>query len=267
MSSSGDRYGEIISSHANPVIRRVRSLQQRKYRQRERAFVVEGVRAVGDVLSLGVQPLGIFLRDDTEFPLPAGITAPVREVRGDVFDQLTDVAHPQGVLAVVPMLDDAPLPDVASNPLVVVLDGIKDPGNMGTLFRSAAGAGVDHLLIGGESVDPYNPKVVRAAMGAHFRVPFSYHLHIDQEDYFRQFPLFALAEADGNALYDSVNWRSASVMVIGSEAFGPSAAMRAQADVRVSIPLRNGVESLNAGVAGSLLMFEAARQRRTIGAT
>lgn len=228
----------------------------------ERAFVVEGVRAVEDVLAAGVEPYALYVSVDSDFAAPEGLEAPVRYVSHDVFRQLTDVAHPQGVLAVVPMLDEPPLPEVASSPLVVVLDGVKDPGNMGTLFRSAAGAGVDHLVIGADCVDPYNPKVVRSAMGAHFRVPFSRHDIGELRDWIEDFPVVALADAGGNALYDSVRWYEASVMVIGSEAFGPSNDARQIANAIVSIPLLNGVESLNAGVAGSLMMFEAARQRR-----
>ncbi len=267
MAQGFEQGGDILTSMSNPSVKRVRSLQQRKFRLRERAFVVEGVRAVEDVLAAGIQPLAFYLRSDVEFPLAREMDIPRRRVSVDVFDQLTDVAHPQGVLAVVPMLEDAPLPSVERAPCVVVLDGIKDPGNMGTLFRSAAGAGVDHLFIGSESVDPYHPKVVRAAMGAHVRIGFSQGQIAESSPYFRDFPVIALADAGGNALYDSVNWQLACVIIIGSEAFGPSMDSHEIANTMVSIPLHNGVESLNAGVAGSLLMFEMARQRRSIRAT
>lgn len=264
MTQRFDVGADVLTSLSNPTIKRVRSLQQRKFRLQERAFVVEGVRAVDDVLAAGIEPLGIYIRVGTSYEVPTVLDVPVRKVSASVFDQLTDVAHPQGVLAVVPMFDEAVLPDVATQPLVVVMDGIKDPGNLGTLLRSAAGAGISHIVIGEECVDPYNPKVVRSAMGAHFRVPFSQHPIRSLVDYFGTFSLVALADAGGNALYDSVNWQLASVMIIGSEAFGPSADARQLANAIISIPLQNGVESLNAGVAGSLLMFEAGRQRRML---
>ena len=257
----------MLTSMTNPVIKRVRSLQRRKFRQQERAFVVEGVRAVEDVLSAGIEPLSVILRTDSTFQVPETLQAPVRRASVRVFDSLTDVAQPQGVLAVVPMIDAGVLPDVTTDPFVVILDGVRDPGNMGTLFRSAAGAGVDHLVIGPESVDPYHPKSVRAGMGAHLRVGFSVLENEQISDYLREFPLIALADAGGNALYDSVNWHSASALIIGGEAFGPSSGTREAANVIVSVPLANGVESLNAGVAGSLLMFEVARQRRMKTAT
>ncbi len=252
----------MLTSTTNPVIKRIRSLQRRKFRLQERAFVVEGVRAVEDVFAAGIEPLSVILRSDVQFTVPDSVSGSVRRVSRPVFDSLTEVAHPQGVLAVVPMLVEAKLPDVSGSPLVVLLDGVRDPGNMGTLFRSAAGAGVDHLIIGPESVDPYHPKSVRAGMGAHLRIPFSHRENHEIADYFREFPVVALADAGGNAIYDSVNWHLASAMIIGGEAFGPSSDSHTAANVIVSIPLANGVESLNAGVAGSLLMFEAARQRR-----
>lgn len=261
MSSGRNRFSEVIASNANPGIKMVRSLQRRKLRQQERAFVVEGVRAVSDVLVAGVEPIAVYARED--FPVedvPAGVL--VRRVTVAVFDDLTDVAHPQGILAVVPMLDEPELPGVDQNPLVMILDGVRDPGNMGTLFRSAAGAGIDHLVIGPESVDPYHPRAVRAAMGSHLRIPFSQRSWDDLTPFLADFGLVALADAAGDAAYDRVGWATSAAMIVGGEAFGPSSRAHDCATQRVSIPLCNGVESLNAGVAGSLLAFEAARQRR-----
>lgn len=257
----------MLTSMTNPVIKRIRSLQRRKFRQQERAFVVEGVRAVHDILAAGIEPLNIVLRENTEFAVPDPQNTNIHRVSADVFYSLTDVAHPQGVLAVVPMLETPEPPDPRTNPFVLVLDGVRDPGNMGTLLRSAAGAGVDYVIIGPECVDPYHPKSVRAGMGSHLRIPFAQSEFGEIADYLHDFPVIALAEAGGNTLYDSVNWYRACAMVIGGEAFGPSSTTREFANVIVSIPLQNGVESLNAGVAGSLLMFEAARQRRVCSAT
>lgn len=258
---------DVLSSMMNPVIKSIRSLQRRKNRLQERVFVVEGVRAVNDVLDTGIVPRNIILRQDSDFEIPDRFASITRVATGPVFDSLTDVVHPQGVLAVVPMLTEPRLPDAAAGPLVVVLDGVRDPGNMGTLFRSAAGAGVDHLIIGPDSVDPYHPKAVRSAMGAHLRVPFSQLVKEAISSYLADFSLVALADAGGNTLYHSINWQVAAAMIIGNEAFGPSIETRDAATVIVSIPLANGIESLNAGVAGSLLMFEAVRQRSEIIAT
>jgi len=188
----------------------------------------------------------------------------MRRVAGKLFDTLTDVPHPQGILAVVPMPDEPalPEPDETFQPLILIVDGVRDPGNLGTLLRSAAGAGADHVVIAPETVDPYHPRAVRAAMGAHFRVSFSHRSWPELAPILRMYGLIGLADADGDAVYDRVRWTSSSAIVIGGEAFGASADARREATERISIPLARGVESLNAGVAGSLLLFEAARQRR-----
>lgn len=267
MPSNRDRFADVIASSSNPGIKMVRSLQRRKYRLQERAFIVEGVRAVNDLLSAGIVPTSVYLREDVDELILDGDPGhvPVRRVTSQLFDSLTDTVHPQGVLAVVPMLEEVPLPDVQTRPAIMILDGVRDPGNMGTLFRSAAGAGLDHLVIGPECVDPYHPRAVRAAMGAHLRIPFSGHSWDDLAPYLANFDLVALADAHGDAGYDTVDWTSSAAMIVGGEAFGPSSRAYDSATLRVSIPLANDVESLNAGVAGSLLAFEAARQRRSAG--
>lgn len=244
----------------------IRSLQRHKYRRQERAFVIEGSRAVQDVLTLGIAPRAVYIRDgfdlDRMAPVPAGI--PVRRVVGPLFDTLTDVPHPQGILAVMSIPDETaiPLATVRSEPLVLVVDAVRDPGNLGTLLRSAAGAGADQVVICPETVDPYHPRAVRAAMGAHFRVRLSHGSWDTLAVALETYEIVALADASGDSMYDQVAWDKATALIVGGEAFGPTAAARRCANLRVAIPLRNGVESLNAGVAGSLLLFEAARRRR-----
>lgn len=256
--------GEIITSSANRGIKVIRSLQRRKGRQQERAFVVEGVRAVEDVLHAGIDPQAIYTREDYPIGDIPATNAPVQRVARDVFDSLTDVPHPQGILAVIPFVQepDVPVPDEERPPLILIVDGVRDPGNMGTLFRSAAAAGVDHVVIGPESVDPYHPRAVRAAMGAHVRVPFSRRSWPEMAEILATYAIVALADASGDVAYDEVDWTHPAVLIIGGEAFGPSSDAWRTAGLHVSIPLAGGVESLNAGVAGSLLVFEAVRQRR-----
>lgn len=257
---------EVIVSSANPLIKRIRSLQRRKIRLQERAFIVEGVRAVEDELDAGLVPQAVVVRDDVPanaVPLvPRGV--PVRRVAARLFAELSEVPHPQGILAVAPMPEPAEIPDpsLGTAPLIMVVDGVRDPGNLGTLLRSAAGAGVDHVVIAPETVDPYHPRAVRAAMGSHFRVPMSQRSWPELASTLRTYDVVGLADAAGDAVYDTVRWTLPSAIVVGGEAFGPSAHASQLATVRVSIPLERGVESLNAGVAGSLLVFEAARQRR-----
>lgn len=261
---------DVIRSSANPLVKRIRSLQRRKTRYQERAFVVEGVRAVTDVLAAGAQPEVIVFRDDAVDQRylqeldEKGLSW--RTVDARLFESLTDQPHPQGVLAVVPMLEYSGVRsrDSEGAPLIMLLDRIRDPGNLGTLLRSAAGAGVDHVYLTPDTVDPYNPRVVRAAVGAHFRVGFSQITLSMISDVLSSAHIIGLAEADGEIDYGAVDWTSSAVIIIGGEANGASTFVREMAPMKVRIPLVADVESLNAAVAGSLLVFEAARQRRHV---
>lgn len=263
---------EVIRSSANPLIKRIRSLQRRKARYQERAFVVEGVRAVADVLAAGAQPDVIVLREDAiDQVRPQELEEkglPWRTVDVRLFESLTDQPHPQGVLAVVPMLEQMPtdvaIRDAERATLTLLLDGVRDPGNLGTLLRSAAGAGVDHVYLSPDTVDPYNPRAVRGAMGAHFRVRFSQITLSMISDVLSSAHTVGLAEADGDVDYDAVDWTDSAVIIVGGEANGASSLVREMASMKVRIPLASDVESLNAAVAGSLLVFEAARQRRRV---
>jgi TrmH family RNA methyltransferase len=164
---------------------------------------------------------------------------------------------PQGVVAVAVWPN---LPPRAG--LTLVLDAVQDPGNVGTLLRSAAAASVGQIVCMQDTADVYSPKVVRAAMGAHFSLP----LQVDQ-----QWDKFAGMLAHGTAVYAAVaqaprpyytvDWCQPSVLIIGNEARGVSAAGLALATALIAIPMTGQVESLNAAIAGSVMLFEALRQR------
>ena len=258
--------GTVITSVHNPTIRRARSLLRRKGRRQERAFLVEGVRAVSDMLAAGASPEVIFVRDGDEERAWASLhhEVPIRLVSAEVFASLSDVPHPQGISAIVPMdaVPDAPRHDVWREELILVADGVSDPGNLGTLLRSAAGAGVTHVLLSPRTVDPFNSKCMRAATGAHFLVSLRQDTIGHIAETLALMPVVAVADAGGEVTYDDVDWARPCAIIVGSEAFGPSPEIMALATAYVRIPLARGLESLNAGVAGSLLVLEAARQRR-----
>jgi len=260
---------EPIAGLRNPLLRRVRSLLRRKARHEERAFLVEGSRAVADMTEAGITALVTLVRD-TEGDLSLlGLAGkgPVRLVAPRLFDELTDLPHPQGILSVVSM-DDLP-PDRPGDQtvpeLLLIADGVRDPGNLGTLFRSAAGAGVGAIWLTPDTVDPFNPRCVRAAMGSHFRISVRLATERELRDRIASLDVVAVADAHGDLPYDEVDWTGPSAIIVGGEAFGPTASIRTLATANVRIPLAGDIESLNAGVAGSLLIFEAARQRRRVG--
>jgi TrmH family RNA methyltransferase len=172
------------------------------------------------------------------------------EAAPELLSWLADTETTQGVVAV---FDRPALREGADEgQVVLVLDGLQDPGNVGTILRSALASGLVTSVVARGGADPFGPKAARAAAGALFHMRF-----VDTIPEGR--PVW-VADRDGELPYDQVDWRQPCVLVVGSEAAGPSAEMRAEASGRVSIPLRGPVESLNAAVAASILLFEAARQ-------
>lgn len=260
--------GPALTSIHNPHVKFARSLAHRKVRHRERAFVVEGVRLFEDAVKAGFRPLRLLFdpaRTDTTLSqqlvaLAADETL-VHEVTPEIIDAITETDTPQGIAAIF-KFPDVPIAQRAEASLFVVADGIKDPGNLGTLMRSAAAAGAHTLFVSPRTADPYAPKVVRAAMGAHFRLPIRA-LDWDAPD-----PLLAAcaqrlgAEAGQGVPYDTVDWCQSSALILGSEAAGISDRAAGTLTGYTTIPMYGEVESLNAAVAGAVIMFEAARQRR-----
>jgi TrmH family RNA methyltransferase len=259
------RHDEVIVSTANPLIKHIRSLQRRKTRYQERAFVIEGFRAIDEALSANAQFQSILIREDIDAKRidPRLHAFPIRVVSDAAFRAVTNVEFPQGILAVVPMPAQASVETwLGRTSLALIADGICDPGNLGTLLRSASAAGVDCVVMADESVDPYNPKVVRSAMGAHFQIPIHQASASRLNQVMEPVEQIVVADASGHVDYDEVDFTRSTGIVIGGEAFGPLGHLEHPNLVHVRIPLARSVESLNAGVAGSLLMFEAARQRR-----
>ncbi len=265
-----DKPDTIVTSAANPTIKLARSLHRRRSRERERALLVEGVRSVEAAIAAGA-PIRAILIDDARRneidpslfdQLPSH--ARVIYVEHALFEQVTLTEHPQPPLAIAGTPD---LP-IAENPtLVLIVDGVRDPGNLGTIIRSAAAVDADAVILLPETADVTNPKTVRATAGALYAVPIRRFPSAARavEALFPQQPIVAIADAAAPRTYDDINWREPAAIIIGGEAFGASEESRTYADLLVSIPIAPGVESLNAGVAASILLFEIARQRRASG--
>jgi TrmH family RNA methyltransferase len=154
------------------------------------------------------------------------------------------------------------MPDDAT--LVLVVDGVRDPGNLGTLIRSSAAVGADMVALLPDTVDATSAKVVRSTAGLLFTLPVR---RVDSvgsliERSFVEAPQVVLADAAAERDYDAIDWRRPTIVIIGGEAFGASEQSRTYADISVRIPISPATESLNAAVAGSILLFEAQRQRR-----
>ncbi len=254
----------MITSVRNERVKYIRSLARRRVRQREGRFLVEGTRLVSEVVRAGVEPALVLYTEswaalpDAQPLLPLLGTAAEGAwlVSDNVLAACADTEAPQGVLAVVPFVSMEP----RSGP-VLILDQLRDPGNLGTVLRSAEAAGVGQVLLAPDTVDLYNPKVVRGAMGAHFRLPVA---DLDWPAIGRRVAGRAvwLADAAGEVAYDAVDWRAPSALIVGGEAAGAGQEASALAAGRVSIPMAGATESLNAAMAATVILFEMARQRR-----
>ena len=180
----------------------------------------------------------------------------VEEVSASVMKSISETEAPQGILAV---LEATQLPIPQSSNFILIPDQIRDPGNLGTLLRSAAASGVQAVLIPSETTDAFAPKVLRSGMGAHFRLP----IHSMSWEEIRKFiaglQVF-VADMDGQSCWDT-DLSKPIVLIVGNEAEGASESAQKLANGKISIPMSGETESLNAGVAGSVLMFEVMRQR------
>ena len=254
----------MITSPQNSKIKQVRALlTQSKARRREERLVLEGLRLIGDVLAQGFQPDYAMFReglqhDVLERLLKSGVEC--LPVQASIFDSLTDTENSQGLLAVCAM-PELLIPPEAS--LLVALDGLQDPGNLGSILRTAAAADCDGVLLLPGTVDPFNPKVIRAGMGAHFRIPV---VALDWGEFAEVFNpdwhiLVAEAHPDAKPYWDALP-ESPTVIVLGSEAHGLSDDALRLASAAISIPMARGVESLNTATAAAILLYEFRRQRR-----
>jgi TrmH family RNA methyltransferase len=256
-----------ITSLHNERVKLVRALQsQPKARRKANRAVLEGARLVGDAIAAGAQPDFVLITPDTGTPdSPAfsildglrarGVT--VLTVAPEVMAYASDTQTPQGILAVVPTPRQA-LPERLS--LTLILDAIADPGNLGTLLRTAGAAGVDAVLLAPGCVDAFNPKALRAGMGAHFRVPVA---EVGWPAIVARCDGLAVyaAAADAPRPYTQVDWTAPAALIIGSEAHGLSEVARQMATGSVAVPMANRAESLNAAAAAAVILFECRRQR------
>ncbi len=254
----------MITSPSNAKVKLVRSLARRRMRYAERKFVVEGIRLVGEALGAGHAPALVFFSEEVrDVPAVRALLAKLPtadsalEVSESIMQSMSTAETPPGILAVVPFVE---LKAPESPALVLVLDSIRDPGNVGTILRAARAAGADLVVMAPRTADPYNEKVVRAAMGAHFHVPLRVaHTWDMVETLLKGIPRIYLADAHGALDYTQTDWTRPLAIFVGGEAAGPSEETRILATAKVRIPMLGGTESLNAAMAATLLLFEAGR--------
>jgi len=259
---------ELISSSKNQHIKLVRELLARRSAREENAlFVVEGVRLAEEALKSAV-PARLVLYSDAcsergmDLVRQAGLACDqVYQVKNDVLEALSDTETSQALLMVMPV---SPVKMPKSVDFLLVVDQVRDPGNLGTILRSAVAAGVQAVYSTPGSVDAWSPKVVRSAMGAHFHIPILGAGWEDIRAYCRNQPAALttfLAESGGGVSLWEADLRKPLALVIGGEADGATEQVKQGVDTLLNIPMPGGFESLNAAVAASVILFEVVRQR------
>ena len=261
-------------SRSHPLAKRIRALRrERAVRDSEGVFVAEGVHLAEEALAAGAPvELAVVAPRLGENPpgrallarLAAGGT-PVHEASDATLDALQDARSPQPVLLVVrrgaPSLD-AVVHGRGGVPLLVVAEGVQDPGNLGGIVRTADAAGATGFVAAGAGADLFHPRAVRGTMGSIFRLPAACAESDETIDHALRLGLSVIgAVPRGGVPYDRIDWRRAAALVLGGEGSGLSSAVLSRLTARAAIPMREGVESLSVGAAAAVLLFEAARSR------
>lgn len=258
---------ELITSRRNPLVARLRSLHQPKGRREQGLLLLEGTHQLQELLRLGLMPDQLLATSawiERHGSLLAGAELPLQPVGEEVLNAIATTDHPDGVVATLPR---QALPAArGEGQFVLALDQLQDPGNLGTLLRTALAAGVDEVWLGG-GADPLQPKVLRASAGAALAVPLLRHADCSGLQ-----PLLERARAAGHQVvaslvdaaaqpYWKLDWTAPTVLLLGNEGAGLHPELAALATRRVTIPHSLAVESLNVAVAAAPLLLERWRQQ------
>lgn len=263
----------MITSTANSKIKNLSKLiKTAKERKKQDVFVVEGIRMFTEIpKDLHVETYATASFYEKHADLFNGIAYEL--VSDHIMESVSDTKTPQGVISVVKRLHynvdevcgktDYMKKLGIDKPLIMALENLQDPGNLGTILRTAEGAGVTGVLMSADTVDIYNPKVVRATMGAIFRIPFCYVENLTDciVSYNEERYATYSAHLQGKTFYD-YDYKDSTIFCIGNEGNGLTKELSDATSSKVLIPMMGQVESLNAATAATVLMYEAMRQRR-----
>ncbi|HBN86043.1 MAG TPA: hypothetical protein DDZ89_19620 [Clostridiales bacterium] len=257
----------VISSKDNKIFKYVKSLQDKK--ARNQFFIVEGIKNIEEAAKAGASfEMLVFSEDQYKLLLKSEVISSLKTgqnvvFKPELFSKLADTVTPQGVLAVMDQNVVRPLTKIEPDDVIVVLENLQDPGNMGTVIRTCVAAGVKKLVTIGDCVDLYSPKTVRATMGGLFHIQ---HRHFEssqpaisflKENYIST---YALAPKGEKSIYDIRRWRGIALF-IGNESYGLLPETVINCDEKVNIPMPGNFESLNAAVAASLVIYETVRSK------
>lgn len=259
---------QVITSKDNELIKHIKKLKDKKERDLSNEYIIEGIKLIQEAIQENAKIKQIIICDDCEKTesIPKDLMYEIAKqeciyVTNKVFDSITEVINPQGILAIIEkqskeiQIDD-------KQDIILALDDIQDPGNLGTILRTADSIGLTQILVSKGTADCYNPKVVRSTMGAIFRVKI-----IECEDLVKtlkeikkhKFEIVVSSLQTDNSIYD-INYHK-KVIVIGNEANGVKREIQDLADKKIKIPMLGKTESLNASVATGIILYEYVRQK------
>ena len=259
---------QTITSKDNELIKHIRKLKDKKYRDESNEYVVEGVKLVEEAVKENAKIKQIIVCEDTTrtYEIPTHIMLEIAKyeciyVSDKIFNIITQVTNPQGIMAIIEKnAQDAQID--YSQDIIVVLDDVQDPGNLGTILRTVDSIGLNQIIVSKGTADAFNSKVVRSTMGAIFRIKI-----IEVEDLAQaikemrkhHFKLMVTSLQTKNSIYD-IDFNK-KIIVIGNEANGVSKEIQDMADEKAKIPMLGRTESLNASVAAGVVMYEYVRQK------
>jgi len=253
-----------ITSRENSIYKLVRALSQKKVRENNGLFLIEGTRLIEEANSCGIKIKYLIINETAENVPKINQDCQVLRLPNNLFKKVSDTVSSQGMIAVVEQIEIL-LADIilGTNPLVVVLNGLQDPGNLGTIIRTSAAAGATAVLLTKGTVDLYNPKVVRSTMGSLFQVPIVSGLDDSETVKWLNYNSINImvADLDSEEYYYSANLKDSFALVIGNENRGANDIWRKAAYKKIKIPILGSTESLNASVAAGIILYDAVRQR------
>lgn len=248
----------IITSKDNEIIKNIKKLKEKKYRLN--SYIVEGIKMVKEAINENQEIALIAIREDFKIDFDTKNIKTVT-ISNKIFNDISDVKTPQGILAVIKKNQNNQIE--TNQEYILALDSLQDPGNMGTIIRTADSANINQIIINKTTVDPYSPKVIRSTMGAIYRTNI-----IEVEDLkatlkemkLKGFQIITTDLKATQSIYD-INYNNKTVVVIGNEANGVSQEILQTADKKVIIPMLGKTESLNASIAASIMIYEYVRQK------
>lgn len=259
---------QVITSKDNDIVKKIRKLKDKKYRGELGVYVIEGIKVIEEAINENVEIEKIVICEDCteDSIIPQKLMYAIAKynciyVSKKVFEVLTDVVAPQGILAIVRRPEKNEKIDYNAE-LILALDGIQDPGNLGTILRTADSVNLNQIIVTKNTADCYNPKVVRSTMGAILRIKIietESLVNTLKEAKKNKFKIVATSLDTQNNIYD-IDYNK-KVIVIGNEANGVTKEVQSMADNKVKIPMLGKTESLNASVATGIMLYEYVRQK------